>query len=189
MTVDRNAIARELLEVDDNDVLRWKQTGRPAGRLRARNGTISISVEIDGEEYDAEDLRKLLKGRVSSVPPKGKEVLGGGTPSPPPGDFYSVAMSSAPPRGYYATARELLDDLPAIVMAVFGEKGARRVSNLVKRHSNGWQRRDRKWITAMAALAANGLSHSELPPDLKADFELIVLVAGAFDAVEKGQQP
>lgn len=55
--------------------------------------------------------------------------------------FYDAAMAAKAPKGEYATARDMLDDLPAIIMRNYGEAGACTVNNLV-RYQDGWRRTD-----------------------------------------------
>jgi hypothetical protein len=100
-------------------------------------------------------------------------------------DFYSAAMASKEPRGDYATAREMLDDLPAIVMQQYGKEGAATASCMIKRHKKGWGRSDRDWFDRTVAFAANALRNPDLTPDMKVHFELMVFIAGVFDAAVK----
>jgi len=105
----------------------------------------------------------------------------------PVNDFYKAAMASKAPKGEYATAREMLADLPAIVMHNYGEPGALTVNNLV-RYQNGWRRFDCKWLTGRAAFAAQALQRNpDLTPDVKAHFELIVFVAWVFEALRSAR--
>jgi hypothetical protein len=101
-------------------------------------------------------------------------------------DFYSVATTSAPPKGEYASAREQLADLPAIIFACFGEDGARTVAWLVAPHKkNSWRRSDRGFFERQVAFAARALHNADLSPEMRAHFTAIVLTAAIFDAVEK----
>jgi hypothetical protein len=103
-------------------------------------------------------------------------------------DFYKAALASKEPRGDYATAREMLDDLPAIIMQQYGKEGAATASYMIKRHKNRWGRSDCKWLTRNAAFAANGLQRNpDLTPDMKSHFELIVFVAWVFEALRSAR--
>jgi hypothetical protein len=96
-------------------------------------------------------------------------------------------MSAKEPRGEYASTREMLDDLPAIIMRNYGEAGALTVGGLVK-YKNGWRCSDPQWFAGHAAFAGSWLQcHPDLPPKLKAEFEAIVFVAWLFEAVRSPQ--
>jgi hypothetical protein len=99
-----------------------------------------------------------------------------------PRNFHEAAMAAKEPKGEYANAREMLDDLPAIIMHNYGEAGARTVDGLVK-YKNGWRCSDPYWCTDHAAFAARWLQrHPDLPPELKAELEVIVFIAWLFEA-------
>jgi hypothetical protein len=105
-------------------------------------------------------------------------------------DFYSVAVASQAPTGNYTTAREMLDDLPAAVMQLFGKDGACVANYMVKRYGNEWHRSDRQWFEPMVPFAANALlRHPNLSPDQRMAFEVMALIGGVFDAVDKKKSP
>jgi hypothetical protein len=103
-------------------------------------------------------------------------------------DFYKAALASKAPKGDYATAREMLDDLPAIIMQQYGKEGAATASCMIKRHKKGWGRSDCKWLTRSAVFAANALQRNPaLTPDMKSHYEVAVFVAWLFDALRSAR--
>ena len=100
-------------------------------------------------------------------------------------DFEAAARVGNEPTGDYATAREVLDDLPAIVMKRFGAGGVRIASYMVKRYGNEWRRTDRQGFKRKLAFAATALCNPDLSPDQRAHFEVMVLIGGVFNAAEK----
>ena len=101
--------------------------------------------------------------------------------------FHEAADVAKEPIGSYATARELLNDLPAIIKQCYGVDGVNIASHMLRYQNGRWCRSNREWFDRRVAFAVNALRNPDLAPDLRAHFESIALIGRAIDAAERKQ--
>jgi hypothetical protein len=102
--------------------------------------------------------------------------------------FRDAAEAAKEPIGNYATALELLDDLPAVIKHCYGSAGVTIAGHMLRRRKTRWYRSNPPaLVDKTAAFAANALRNQDLSPDLRPSFEMMALVGWLVDAAAKGK--
>lgn len=99
--------------------------------------------------------------------------------------FYEAAAAAKEPKGKYASAREMLDDLPAIIKQCYGPDGVTIASHMLARRKGQWRRSEREWFDRMIAFAGRALQNQDLAPEVRASWEVMAVIGWVVDAAEK----